>query len=344
MKANKAQTKQKFEPQKGRMPTLQFQLPSELRIDPSYQRSIDNQESQKLISKIAAKWNWDLCLPLVVARRTDGGLYVIDGQHRLEAAKMRGDIVQLPCVVVNYDSAADEAANFVQLNQARRPLSKLEVFKAAIASEDPEAIAIVRAIERAGLAIAPHSNPTAWKPGDVSNIGGIEAAWRNDGEAATAQALIAMAKGFDGQILTYAGTIFPGIVAVCADEMKGGKRFEDKRVATFINMLGLKSQTEWRTAILQLRVELPNLNFPKASAETLRRAWKRASAAVETPCPPPSKPANPAPIARQTIMPPVKSGPMPANGPRWCSQCEQRVSPAKAASCSSAFCKVKDAA
>ena len=47
----------------------------------------------------------------VVARRSDGGLYVVDGQHRMAAAILRRDIGQLPCVISSYASAGDEAAS-----------------------------------------------------------------------------------------------------------------------------------------------------------------------------------------------------------------------------------------
>jgi ParB-like chromosome segregation protein Spo0J len=69
-------------------------------------------------------WDWSLCQPLAVAKRDDGGLMVVDGQHRLEAARLRGDIEDLPCVVTAYRNAGDEAAAFVALNQQRRPLAR----------------------------------------------------------------------------------------------------------------------------------------------------------------------------------------------------------------------------
>ena len=207
--ARAATARLKVNPPLGRMPALQNLLTSELGIDPQYQRSIETGPSQSLIRKIAQHWNWDLCQPLVVAARPTGEMMVIDGQHRLAAARLRGDIDQLPCVVVRYASAADEAASFVHLNQQRRPLSKLDVFKAAVASEDPEACAILAAMEAAGLSVAPHVNCTAWKPGMVSNIGGIEAAWRKYGSAIAAKALWVLAASYPGEVLQYAGTIFP---------------------------------------------------------------------------------------------------------------------------------------
>ena len=153
-----ATSRLKVNPPLGMMPALQYAPPSILQVDQSYQRSLENKSSQTLIRKIAQYWNWDLCQPLVVARRHGGSLFVIDGQHRLEAAKLRGDIQQLPCVIVEYASSADEAASFVHLNQQRRPLSTVDVFKAAVASLDPEAVALSDAMADAGLTLAALEN------------------------------------------------------------------------------------------------------------------------------------------------------------------------------------------
>src|SRR5947207_2595614 len=103
--ASPAAARLKFNPPLGRMPVLQFCAPGELAVDASYQRGLEDTRSRDLIKRIAAHWNWDLCQPLVVARRQGGALYVIDGQHRLEAARQRGDIAQLPCVVLDYACA-----------------------------------------------------------------------------------------------------------------------------------------------------------------------------------------------------------------------------------------------
>ena len=137
-----ATAKLKVNPPLGSLPVLQYCSPDQLSIDESYQRSLESENSRTLIRKIAMYWDWGLCQPLFVARRSDGKLYVVDGQHRLAAAKLRGDIWQLPCVVTHFDSAADEAASFVALNQQRRPLTQVELFKAALSAGDEEALTI----------------------------------------------------------------------------------------------------------------------------------------------------------------------------------------------------------
>lgn len=265
----------KFNDPLGVLPALQYLLPKQLEIDAKYQRSLDSDQSQQLVRAIAQHWNWDLCQPLVVARRPDGKLYVIDGQHRLAAARLRGDIAQLPAVVVQYDSVEDEEASFVLLNQQRKPLSKLDLFKAAVASGDTTASAIVEAMDKAGISIAPHSNYTAWKPGMVSNIAGIEACWKGRGALVTGLALKALAEGFKGQVLRYAGTIFPGIAAVIdAEVSSNGNRAPDSEIWDLIvDMLGATSQEEWRRAVMAVRVTEPSLNFAKAAERALMNAW-----------------------------------------------------------------------
>lgn len=311
----------------GSMPAMQYLPPDRLSIDPFYQRSIETGASQSLIRKIAQHWNWDLCQPLVVAARPSGELKVIDGQHRLEAARLRGDITQLPCVLVQYESTADEAASFVHLNQQRKPLSKLDLFKAAIASEDPEACAILAALEAARLSVAPHSNHISWKPGMVSNIGGIEAAWRRHGPAITKIALRILARGFEGQVLQYAGTMFPGIVALCANREAEG----------LIALLKGRSQKDWRALVLRARAEDSDLTPTDAVALVLRRALHGGNEKNSPPLPT-ARPADRANGERKIAKEKFRAG------KAFCAQCDMMVTLAEAETCRSRFCKVKVAA
>lgn len=332
----------KCNPPIGRMPALQMMLPGELSIDPSYQRSIEGSDSQRLIARIAVRWNWDLCQPLVVSRRmTPAGIayFVIDGQHRLVAARLRGDIPQLPCVVVEYASAADEAASFVHLNQQRRPLGKLDVFKAAIASEDQRAVAIAQALADAGLRLAPHMSSVAWKPGMVGNIGGIEQAWDRHGPLVTREALQCLATAFTGEVLAYAGTLFPGIVAVCAAETKGRTEFDPARFASFTAKLGAHGQDALRDDVLLEMATETGLGRVKAAIRVVTELWwperkrdrqsiLRATASLLERGP------------RAQLEAPLK---LDDEGKAWCAQCDRRVKPERAAACADRFCKLKAA-
>lgn len=313
----------KVNPPLGALPVLQFCMPAQLQVDPAYQRSLAAEASQKLIRKIAQHWDWGLCLPLVVARRETGDLFVIDGQHRLEAARRRSDISQLPCVIGDFRAVEDEAAAFVHLNQNRRALSKLDVFKAAVASGDEEACAVAAAIEAAGLTLAPHSNYTAWKPGMVSNIGGIQKAWREYGEIVTTQALIALEQAFHRQVLRYAGTIFPGIVAICTRLLCGFEEPSHDGIERLSRWVGARRQEEWRSLIMQYRAEEPGLRFADAAAAVFNREWSRRQGTG-------AKPALKFEVCR--------------DGKAWCDQCDVLVTRATAEGCKSRFCPLRSGA
>lgn len=323
-----ATSRLKFNPPLGRMPTLQFILPGELAVDPTYQRSIEAGESQTLIRRIAQFWNWDLCQPLVVSRRDDGALYVIDGQHRLEAAKLRGDIAQLPCVIVAYASAADEAASFVHLNQQRRPLIALDLFRAAIASEDPEALAVRDEIAKAGLSLAPHMTAAAWKVGMIGNVGGLLRVARQYGMARLGTSLRAMALGFEGQVLRYAGTVFPGIAAVVGEQCDNLDF--DRLVAT----LRQHSQSGWRSEVALHHAATPDEGMTQSAKSVIRSAYAGYR-------PPVHDPGDTMPRAQSaSVVIPAAYQPE-SDGRRWCEQCDRRVTDLFASNCRSQFCSLK---
>lgn len=249
----------KLRAQQGMRPSLEFRPIGDLSIDPTYQRSIETGPSQALVKRIAREWDWGLCQPLNVARRTDGSLWVIDGQHRLAAATLRGDIYDLPCVIVASRTQQDEASAFVALNQQRRPLSKLELFKAALASGNVEARDISDALEAAGLSIANTTNTDSWKVGQVVNIAGLERCYRAHGGSILRMSCLAGAVAFHGQVMRYFGTIFPGIVAAVV-------KYGTTAPELITLVVGGCEQTEWRDEIFRVKAEHPNMDM-RASAE-----------------------------------------------------------------------------
>jgi len=270
--SRQATSRLKVNPPLGLRPSLENCRIPDLAVDPVYQRSTDTGASKALIRKIAQHWDWALFHPLCVARREDGSLWVVDGQHRLEAAKLRRDLYDLPCVVTRFGRVEDEAASFVAMNQQRRPLSKIDLFKAAVASEDGEASAIMRAIGAAGLSVAPHSNFTAWKPGMLCNIGGLEAVRRRHGHEVLALSLKALGEALGDQVLRYAGSIFPGIAAVVAHQATSGG-FDPVLWECFVEMIREGEQETWRRDILNMKADLPNLRFAVASERLFLTAW-----------------------------------------------------------------------
>lgn len=327
-----ATAKLKVNPIVGSLPVLQYCPPEQLLIDETYQRSLEVESSQALIRRIAMYWDWGLYQPLFVARRADGGYYVVDGQHRLAAAVLRGDIQQLPCVVSHFDNAEAEAAAFVALNQQRRPLNALDLFKAALAAGDVEAAQIKMCLDEAGLALSSHTNTQMMKAGHVANIGGLQRCYRLYGIWVLSASLKVLAAAYPKQILRYAGSIFPGIVAVVAGEVANRADPHDL-IARLPQFIGREPQMQWYKRFAQAIGDDPNLKRPQAAERVLRAAWVEFTQAQPGGLKA-AAPATPAP----TFLKPAETS--------WCDQCDQRVSGAKAERCTSPFCtmKIKEAA
>lgn len=316
----------KMQPVRGSLPVLQYCAPEQLLIDESYQRSLESEGSITLVRKIAAGWDWGLCQPLFVARRSDGGLYVVDGQHRLAGAIMRGDIAQLPCVVSQFDTPEAEAGAFVALNQQRRPLNALELFKAALVAGEPEAVEIRRCLDMAGLRLANSTNNQSMKAGQVGNIGGLQRCYRAYGDTVLSTSLRVLSRAYPQQVLRYAGSIFPGIVAVVAGEL-ANRTAPDELLERLSAFIGADPQHEWYRRFARALADDHMLKRSRASETVLRAAWveMRQAQLGQVRAEVSGQPA--------TFLKPAETA--------WCEQCDQRVSGARAAACASAFCKLK---
>lgn len=309
-----ATSRLKMNPQLGSPPTLEFRALGELKVDDTYQRSLETDPSQRLIRRIAQFWDWGLCQPLAVARRLDGALMVVDGQHRLAAAGMRGDIAHLPCVITAYANAGDEAAAFVALNQNRKPLQPLDVFKAALAADDETATAVQRVLARAGLALAPHTNWQFWKPGMLANVNALQSTYRKHGEQVLYVALKAVAIGFEDAVLQYAGTVFSGIVPLVATF---DPNIDDALAERIGAVLRRRRQAKWVEIIRQEYAT--GVKWKDAATIVFFRALEGREEA-------------PRPMGQTVAIPPQDA---------WCAQCDRRVSGTHVARCASPFCSMK---
>lgn len=119
-----------------------------LLIDHTYQRHANE---AKLVA-IAKDWSWVACGSIVVADR-EGALFVVDGQHRVMAARKRSDINALPCLVFKTREAKQEAKGFLAAQTQRKPITSVEKFRALLTVEDKAAL-VVQDLLR-------HSNRTA---------------------------------------------------------------------------------------------------------------------------------------------------------------------------------------
>lgn len=151
-------------------------------VDDSYQRDLTS-----FAQRIIRDFDPALVGCLVIADRstsTDADLRVkanarnryatIDGQTRAHAMREL-EMTDAPCVVFEGLSRAAEASLFARLQTQRRGMATYMRFRAALVSEDPEAIAIEAIARRHGYEIG-----TGSTIGKISAISAMEYAYRRE--------------------------------------------------------------------------------------------------------------------------------------------------------------------
>lgn len=122
----------------------------QLNVDQTYQRPLN--DGKRL--RIASNFNWAAFGVLLCARRPDGSLWVMDGQHRLSAAKSRSDVEQVPCIVFEFGgNIMDEATDFLVANKDRKPLTGFDSFRAMIVAGDPISLQVQELVHASGRII-----------------------------------------------------------------------------------------------------------------------------------------------------------------------------------------------
>lgn len=237
----------RYLPPIGSQPSIEWIHLNRLSVDEVYQRSTDNEASRRLIASIAAKFDWRLCGPLVVSRRTDDTLTIIDGQHRWMAASRRNDIPQLPCCVFRYESIEEEARMFILANRARKPMNRLDDYFAALAAADEDALEIQQLVMDAGLRVARNTASAAWAPSEVAFTAAIATSIRKFGPAVTSAVLTNIAEAFPGQKLRHGGAIFGGLVRIMS---RPEPDFDPDRL---VKALQTKSADEWGAHVVGLK-------------------------------------------------------------------------------------------
>lgn len=120
---------------------------SEMIID-SYQGHVNN----SLVEKMAAKWDESAAGAVILNMREDNTYAVLDGQHRVLAAKKVG-VTELNALVFIGKSREEEAKLFVQLN-TKHNVSALDRFRANLVAGGHREKNIRAAVREVGLDIA----------------------------------------------------------------------------------------------------------------------------------------------------------------------------------------------
>jgi len=130
-----------------------------LNVDHEYYQRVDLRHPH--LKKMALNWSWISCGTLTVSERPDHTYWILDGQRRTEAAKLRGDIKTMPCMVYKFDSVVSEAAKFREINAERKAVGLRDRHKSNLTLNDPIALKMEAFIRRSGRELAVFKGPNS---------------------------------------------------------------------------------------------------------------------------------------------------------------------------------------
>lgn len=148
----------------------------DLRVSPAYQRSLNASRARKM----AKEWDWRAYQPIRVARRVDGSLWIIDGQHTAQALILMG-ATDAECSVRDSRGSGDEAAEFAKRNGKRVALTSMQVLQSEREAGNPDVCALYNFAATVGLCIVAKGgdNPRHIRFGHT-----LWTWWRKDRDAA----------------------------------------------------------------------------------------------------------------------------------------------------------------
>lgn len=158
----------------------------DLHRDMTYQRPIN----QQLVDEIARGWDIAAAGPVVVSRRRNGDLYIVNGQHRTAAAKQAGE-TEIYAQVIDGLTAREEAILRLKGNR-RRADSSMERFLGQLAAGDPESRDIKRIVQSLGSRVNSFPDQAI----GINAIAGMESIYRKDGGTLLVRTLELLRDGF----------------------------------------------------------------------------------------------------------------------------------------------------
>jgi hypothetical protein len=128
---------------------------SDLQIDYSYQRDLNEDRVQEIMDDFSE----DAFGTPIVNRRPDGSLFLVDGQHRREAAIRLYGHRKIWCRVIQVPGAPEEAAIFYRVNAGHVRPGPSVLFQGRITQGEAAALEIERIAAEEGMPLCLRGKP-----------------------------------------------------------------------------------------------------------------------------------------------------------------------------------------
>lgn len=183
-------------------------------VDHRYQREL----RKALSSRIAKHFEWRKFGAVVLSRKEDGRFNVVEGQHRVEAARQHGGIVDVPAVVVVNDGRQGEADTFVAINRDRLAVTSIDQYWAGVEAGHPVAMAVKKVLDSTGCGVVPANGH--YKPNLTNAVTAIDRCLKNYGEGPTRRAVLAIRKAWPNEEKALRGTLITAMARVIKANLK----------------------------------------------------------------------------------------------------------------------------
>jgi hypothetical protein len=169
---------------------------ADLNVDPKYQREL----SRALVDRIKDDWNTAGAGYITVSRRSNGALYIVNGQHRVAArmdlALEQGDETGGEIVAQVFEGLTpQQEAQLRLIGNTKRTDSSQERFRAQLAAGDPTSVAIQSTLREFGTRI----NPAPDVNTGINAVSAVEAIYEID-NGRTLQRVLETLKDAFGEI------------------------------------------------------------------------------------------------------------------------------------------------
>lgn len=200
----------------GPKPDLQWLRPAELEIDPRYQRDLSSRRSMEIVARILERFSWAKFQPPTVVAIGPNRWVVVDGQHRVEAAKQHPLVDFIPCYIIEAPELRQQADSFVAVNVDRVAMHPLHIYHAALVAAEPQACRIASICQRSGITIPRNAASNGdLKPGQTLAVATIRKALVH-GDRVVTDALTILREAFSERGGQLRGSIIEAMVGFVA--------------------------------------------------------------------------------------------------------------------------------
>lgn len=180
-----------------------------LKVTPTAQRVLT-----RMADEIAKNFNKNLFNPIIVSLR-DGVYYVIDGQHRLYAAKkLFGDDYLMECKVIEGLSQQEESKLFVQLNSLSKPLQYADKAKGLFFSNDDTMVNLSEICKRNGVELGIYDDKRASADGRITAVKALVVTYNKIGKELTERCIRLINDTWDGASAAFRQEIIKAVAVI----------------------------------------------------------------------------------------------------------------------------------